>query len=90
MKHRAHGAQDPRISILIPSLDKTLHSVTLNFNNWSNAAKFDTYHLVPFLSTGIFRVMKVNWVADGKKKTVDLLRLPTDAVTIFDEIYEHV
>ena len=30
------------------TLDKTLHLVTPNFNNWSIAAKHDTHYLVPF------------------------------------------
>jgi hypothetical protein len=81
MVHRSTALE--RISTLIPSLDKTLHSVTPNFNNWLIAAKLDTFYLVPFLSTGICRVIKINWVADGKRLRVDLLCLPTDAVTMF-------
>ena len=69
---------------------RPLHSVTPNFNNWSIAAKLGSFYPVPFLSTGIFRVIEINWVADGKKTQARFVRLPTDAVTMFDVIYERL
>jgi len=50
------------------------------------------YLFFPLVSTCVFRVIKIGWVADGKKDSLrlDLLRLPTDAVTKFDVIYEHL